>query len=236
MTKTVKNIIMVFTLLAAIFLIVFCIELILVNRSTENGEDPATIEGSAQEENGEEEYGYDDQEFPNGEEGYDNGEFDETFGMTDDVGFPMPMAGRRFEMPMDGTDLTLVAYADEDFFEYVAGDYSWYFVYTQGGSATLEISFELIPPEGMSVLAGRLLIGFLEGGESRVTGEEYIGNSLLRGHGARGEGEDGVTFEAWAHELSERLALRITVSFENEVQRAALHTILDSMTIEDIEI
>jgi len=233
MNKTVKNVVMVFTLLAAIFLIAFCIELILVNRDTDEEATPSgtIIQYDEQEVSPQD----DEQNGENGEENGYNGEIVEIARAADDINLPVPGYGSRFLIEMIGTDLTLVAYADEDFFEYFEEDYAMFFVYTQGGSAALEVSFELIPPEGMLHVAENMLIGFLDGGEPRVIGEGYIGNSSLRGFGAVGEREDGVSFEAWAHEVYGRLAVRIIISYENEAQRAALHAIIDSMEMEGLE-
>ena len=234
MTKTLKNAVMIFTLLAAIFLIFFCIELILVNRNTDDDGDSDTLLSQTQE-NGEDE---NEQNLTNEDLPYDeNGASHDIPAATDDIDIPMPVIGRRFEMPMDGTDLTLVAYPDLDFFDLIEGNYDWLFIYTLGGNASLEISFDFIQPlEGMSGLAERFLDGYLDGGESTVLGEGYIGNSELRGYAVIGQDEDDTTFEAWIHSLTGNpdagLAVVFVLQFENEAQRAALHTIIDNMEME----
>lgn len=244
MTKTVKNAVLVFTLLAAIFLVAFCIELIVVNRNTDNDDESVVSAGQTHEDGGEVDLQDYERGSANGDES-DNGEFDDISGATMTVtvyleGFdvPLPGYGPRFVMPMAGTDLTLVAYPDPDFFELFEGDYDWRFTYTRGGTASLEISFDFIQPlEGMAGLAERFLDGYLDGGESIVLGEGYIGNSSLRGYAVTGEREDNVTYEAWIHSLTGNpdagMAVVFVMHFENEVQRAALHTIIDSMEMED---
>ena len=234
MTKTIKNAVMVFTLLAAIFLIFFCIELILVNRTTDD--DDTTASASQTQDDGDD---GDNEDTQNVDQ-----QSDDTNGNGDvsdlaDIYFPMPGEGTRFEMPMDGTDLTLVAYPDLDFFNLVDGEHEWLFVYPLGGTAALEISFDFIPPlVGISGLAENFLDIYVDGAQTRVRGEGYIGNSPLRGYAVIGEREDGMEFEAWIYSLESPdagLAVTFIMQSENETQRVALRTIIDSMVMEGLE-
>ncbi|MCL2391567.1 MAG: hypothetical protein FWC66_03025 [Oscillospiraceae bacterium] len=234
MTRTVKNIVMVFTLIAAIFLVIFCVELIIVNReTTENGSEP-TVSADTPDENGEdgmsEENGY----FDSLEDWYLNG-FGEEDGEFGEIIIPAPRGETRFEMPTLLDDLTLIAYADEGFFNFFEGEYNWLFAYASEGEASLQISFDLITHEGIRALAGRVLLRHLDdGGQSRVLGERNVGASDIRGYAVISEAEDR-TIEAWVHSLTgsptEAIAVVFLITYENEDQREALFEILDTLEI-----
>jgi hypothetical protein len=241
MNKTVKNIVMVFTLLCVLFLIVFCVELILVNREAAQNDTGAAISASEPSQPDENEEG----EEPANGNGEDNGNGGDSNGDNGDANggetivIPVPQDGTRFELPMLGEDQTLIVYADESLFRYSEGEADWLFTYLGEGTASLEIAFDFItPPGGMERLAGVFLDGYLDGGESTVLGEQEIGESELRGHAITGEQADGdLTFEAWIHSLTGSMdvgtAVVFVMKYENEGQRAALYTIIDSMEMVD---
>jgi len=234
MTKTLKNILMLFTLICAIFLVVFCVELILVNRdndatvgsaisdarTTENDETDTELSEDDPENNGEEDFGWE--------------QFNETIVPREQVTLS---TGQRFALPMLEEQQTLIIFVDEYNFNYFEEEIGWWFEYTGEGNASLEITFDLIsPPGGINVLAERVLYGYLDGGNSTVLGERRIGESELRGVHAVGENE-GITHEAWVHSITgsndEGLALVFIISYQNDEQRAALNEILDTMTMTD---
>jgi len=233
MTKTVKNIVMVVTLLCTIFLIIFCVELVLLNRDNDDDGTALVVSGDPAEENGENGDGSNLEEELSGNEspnnGGENGTADEV------IIIPPPRDGTRFEFPMLGVDSTLAFYADETLFEFWEGEFDWLFVYAGGGRASLEIAFDFItPPGGISDLAGRFLYGYLDGGDSRVIGEGTIGNSDIIGYAVTGEHEeDGLIYEAWIHSLTgnpnEGLAVVFVMNYEVESQRAALLQIIDTL-------
>ena len=148
MNKTVKNIVMVFTLVTAIFLIVFCVELILVNRENErdSADASAAASGGDSEENGENGEPDDQEPYDNGADtnGTENGDEGEQNGEE------TPDASR-FELPMllEEEAMTLIIYADEAIFDFEVGDRDdWFFTYTGDGQASLRISFDFISPAG----------------------------------------------------------------------------------------
>jgi len=233
MTRTVKNIVMAFTLLCAIFLVIFVVELILVNRDT--GEDyngSAIFNGQAVTngaENGEEPNGPDELGEP------------AAIGLGDEL-IIIPGEGTRFEIEMLDTGLTLVLYVDEGVFDFRPEDGEveryWWFYYRADDSITdrvaLEVAIDFItPPDGIDGLASRFLDGYLEGADSIVRGERDIRNSSLRGVEVAGEREDGRIYEAWIHRLVERsaheLAVVFVIRYDTDEQRDALYSILDTL-------
>ncbi|MCL2227962.1 MAG: hypothetical protein FWB97_10140 [Oscillospiraceae bacterium] len=232
MTKTVKNIVMAFTLVATIFLVVFCVELFLVNREAGDSGAEATVSTEPPYEDGEngEPYDENDQEPQEGEPPHENGDEDE---VPDPEGPEYPLEATRLELPMLAPELTLVVYVDESLFHVETGDFYWAFEYEGGGEASLRISFDFITPPGIRSLAERFLYGHLDGGDSLVLGERFIGDSALRGFAVVGDHEDGRTYEAWIHSLTgdqdTGMAVVFVANFQNEEQQSAIHTILSSM-------
>jgi len=235
MTKSVKNVVLVFTILCAFFLVFFSVELYMLNRSDDDERTGAAVSGGRQDddtENGSDpdsdENDPSEDEEPPGDEG-ENGDSQEQDGPEGSPG------GSRYELPMILEGLTLVLYADEEHFEHVHNEDADVFTYLDGGEASLFISYDFItPPGGINGLAGRFLQGYLDGGDSTVLGARQIGGSELRGVMVRGE-KNGETYEAWIHSLTgsttDGLAVVFVINFESEEQRDALYSILDTMVM-----
>jgi len=237
MTKTLKNIVLIFTLVCAIFLIVFSIELMVINRNNDDSGTYETISGDAlngNDENGEEPPG-------NGEALDDSPPPDAIIPENDDEVIIIPLTdGRKYELTMLMDGYTLVLYADESLFEFAETQREWIFTYVGDGAAELKIAQDYISPTdgGMRGLARRLLTRYLDGGDSLPMGDRLIGASSLMGYAVSGEHEDGRTFEAWIHHLEERdrgMAVVFIIYYETESQKDALFEILDTieMVIEE---
>jgi len=236
MTRTVKNVVMAFTLLCAIFLVVFVVELISANRDASENDNGAAIYNRSAVTNG-------------AEEGAGPGDTNETGPGTDGnvdnggggVVIPVqPGESTMFTLPLADTGFTLIAYADEGIFDFVMPrELSWWFYYRADNSPyddriAMEVEIVLIvPPYGISGLAEIFLEGYLDGEASRVIGERYIRNSPLRGVEVTGEREDGRVYEAWIHRLTEGrhhdLAVVFIIRYETEEQRDAFYAILDTL-------
>jgi len=244
MSNTVKNAVLIFTLVCAIFLVVFVFELIMVNRDRDAGDNgPGPAVASEQTEPGYE--NGDAIVIGNGEEqGDENGEDEngDENGGNDAITIPVPSEGVQFRLPMPAEDreITMVIYADEELFEFSEGEMDWLFALREGDGASLEIASEMItPPHGLSGRAEVLLRGYLGGGESTVMGEAPIGESGLTGYAVAGESVYGVYYEAWLYSFSENpdvgLAVALIINYRTDEERALLFGLLDSIEMESDE-
>jgi hypothetical protein len=221
-------------MLCAIVVVIFSVELFIINRENEeNGEPGMSTTGRPPAENGNE----------NGDQGETDPDPSEDQGLSGAAdpgstpnqqnGERLPPTGRRHELPMLLDEMTLILYADEETFEFREDDYDWWFIYRGDGNASLEISFDYItPPGGMDVLVGHFLDPYLDGGESVIGGEGPIRNSSVRGFFVYGD-NNGESYEAWIHSLTgsltEGLAVVFIINYQNDSQRIALHRVLDSL-------
>jgi len=235
LNKTLKNIILAFTVVCGLFLIVFSIELILLNRASgDEGADPPFTE-DAPEGGGEDgtEVGADGPG-PTGGEGADaaagqGGEEERP------VGRPPTPDGVRYEQPV-AEDKLLVFYTDRELFEltdFEIQDTLYVFSYKGGGSAALQIDSIFIWAGAEGYESDYLHNDF--GAEvSEVHDEDYVGRSQLRGVLVTGA-NDGLYYEAWIHRFMSfdggEFALAFVLSYENSAQRNALYDILDTLDI-----
>ena len=152
MGKTVKNLIMAFTLICAIMLVFLVIELILLNRDPDAGDAPGSTVSGGQPAG--------DRDTPptsgaappdtsppaNNQPAVGTDSQPET---NPQGGAPSQATGRRHELLM-AEKIKLVLHADEGLFEYSQDENGWWFHYKGGGSASLEIGFDFMPPQGIS--------------------------------------------------------------------------------------
>ena len=239
MSKTIKNIVLVFTLICAVALVVFCVELFLINRDdaepavpdqgaaapnggpgeTQNGNGPA-LNGGGSQQNGEE----------NGEQ-ISSGPPDNP-GRQDNP--QQPSEGEQYNLPISNVSrVDLVLFADEELFDYEEFEgFSWQFTYSGDDSAALEIAFAFIRPQDEEGYISAFLYNYLDGGESTAPVERNVGNSLIEGMFITGINA-GTTYEAWIRSLSdmgeENMLLVFVVKYQNEAQKLAIYNILDSM-------
>jgi len=228
MSNITKNLLLALTLVCVIALIVFCIQLIVINRGAEPRDQGAIISGGAQQE---------DEDADPADEDQDNGE-DGDGSMFGDDGFdPDQMLQRP---PAQGTrhallvaeDSRLIIYADEELFDFEEGDLDWWFIYLGGGVATLEIAFTQISPQGAAEHAETFLNNYSGSDLSEFTGEDSIQGSPLRGyHVSTWAGDE--MYEAWIHLLQDSdLALVFVINYENDQQRDALYDLLSTLDME----
>lgn len=223
MNSTIKKIIVIFTILCALFLVVFSVELILINRNQEEGDSGPAISGGAQPEDGEngEEPGTTGGDQPGAAAG--NGTSAPAGGTP-----PVPAGTRHDRMMPD--DMELVFYVEEGQFEHTMSeqeDVIDYFSYRGAGAAGLEIRFVFMP-HGVSAFANTFLE--IDYGAQEITtgGEETIRRSRLRGYFASGT-RDGTTYEAWIYTGFEDMGLAFIINYEDQAQRNALNVILDTL-------
>ena len=239
MNKTVKNIVIIFTLVSIVAVTVFSVELVLLNRDaggSENGLEPLenagisvidiqpSLEPAVLEDPG---LGDDNGQHENSEQLEDPADPDET----EDL--PPLSPPIRHTMPMEIDERELIVYANEELFDVSAGESYLLFTFTGSGNASLEIAFDFItPPGGMEQLSLRFLTDYLDGGESTVVGYGGIRDSELNGVLVTGE-KNGTTYEAWIHSLTgsntDGMALVFVIDYQNDTQRDALYTVLDTV-------
>jgi len=228
MNKILKNIIMIFTLLCVIFVIVFCVELFLLNRDSEDTSKPALSNNDAE----------DSSDDPLGED--DPFGFDDLFSDPGDSG---NLTGPGAAPPINATrqsfllsqDAELIFYVDMELFGIEELGSGWYFPYLADGNAGLEVNFTFIQPQaGIAALADNFLYNYLDGEETIIQGEQAIGRSPVRGVFVTGENA-GETYSAWLRSLSdfgsETLALVVRINYETDAQRDIIYSILDTMYI-----
>jgi len=227
MSKTIKKIIVVFTILCAMLLIVFSIELILINRDSESGGTEPSAQGSPPPGSGGDNDGAKAPDPGTPETANGNGDAAHSGGAQ-----PPPPLGTRHERLMPG-DSELVFYVQDELFEHTAEEQEAIydiFTFRDGGTAALEIRFVFMP-QGVSVYASSYLEVDFDVAESTVYGEEPISRSPLRGFLITGT-KAGTTYESWIYTFSDPELVNLGISFiiyyQNEAQRSALYTILDT--------
>jgi hypothetical protein len=227
MSNISKNLLLALTLLCVIVLIIFCVELFLINRGTEpGGQSPAAAVDPPTEENEPDPTTED----PPGGDVNGNGNQGGTGDNGPGDGAPRPPPqGERHELPIT-EDMKLVVYAREELFDYAENELDWWFIYT-GGIATLEISFAVISPHGVAADAETFLNNYTGGDDSVFGGEEQIKGSSLRGYYVSAN-VDGEIYEAWIHSLpNSDFALIFVINFENDQQKEALYEVLGTIDI-----
>jgi len=218
MSNISKNLLLGLTLVCVIVLIVFCIQLIVLNRGVDPADSGSVISSGSQ-----------DNEDPEGDgEEESNGEDPNGIGGTTQV-TPRPMPqGTRREL-MVTMESVLVVYSRDELFDFEHREIDWWFTYTGGGNAKLEISYVMITPIGVAAHAETFLNNYTGGTEAEFTGEESIVGSELRGYHVTAL-SGGLRYEAWIHTLFDSdLALVFVISYENDQQRDALYEILSTL-------
>jgi len=231
-------VIIIFTLVCAGALIVFCVELVALNMDSDKGgaqkqqspESPPTGDLDEKE----------DQQAPDSESTGDTE-------LPDDTAPPasgsqsgeqsQPPVVKQHELPMHDDAHRLILSASEGLFDHFEVEDGWEFIYKADAEVKLQIVSDLItPPGGLSALVETLLRPYLNGGDSMVAGERQIANSSVRGIYVYGD-NNGESYEAWVFELvvedNNGKAVDFIINYRNEEQKEALYTILDTLEMID---
>jgi len=217
MNNITKNLLLALTLVCVLVLVVFCIQLIVLNRGVDPRDPGATISG------GNEQNGAD---ADNEDEDADDGDEDEDTGPDLNTPRPPPQ-GRRHSLLVTGNS-RLIIHAREDLFEYEERDYDWWFYYI-GGGAALEVTFTSVSAQGISAHAVAVLNTYTGGTDADFSGEEIISGSEIKGYHVSAR-QDNVMYEAWIHTLIDSdLSLLFVIYYENDTQRDALYEVLSTM-------
>ena len=235
MSPLLKNGIMIFTLLCAILVVVFCVELFLLNRDTDSSPPPVVADNDPDEapggDNLDETFPWLDDDFNLGDSATGgNGEGDPT-----DSAVTPPQGTTRQSFFIFPGVAELVFYVDMELFERSDLGDGIYFSHMSDGNAGLEITFAFVHPQGgISDLAENFLYNYLDGEDANVQGTRTIGSSQVTGIFVTGENR-GETFSAWLRSLSDfdsdSLALVVVINYQTNSQRDAIYSILDTMYI-----
>ena len=121
-------------------------------------------------------------------------------------------------------------YVDEELFEQDDEmEAAIKFTYSDGENASLLIHFESLP-QGADIRAQSFLDGYLDGNESHIGGLSQIKRSPLSGVFVTGV-NDGETFEAWIHVVSDDIGMAFVIRYRNNEQKNALYALLDTLNI-----
>ena len=241
MSKTGKNLLIAFTLVCMIVLIIFTVELLILNKDN-NGDSNGISNGGSN--GGSENESSMSESVPSEADNSadisllspsDNEPSSE---ITDNQpsDSALPNAGTRYSLMITSSDLPnnlLVWYVDEELFECTDNDPDQVFSYLGEGTASLEIRVVYIP-QGAETYAESYLNRYLDGNESYVSGIGQIRQSLIDGVFVSGV-NDGETFEAWIHSIPDDpnyMGVAFVIRYSNNDQRNALYTILDTLDLE----
>ena len=224
MSKGVKNLILGFTLVSVIILVVFIVELIMVNRNAGDnaeGRPAATESAPAETEKSSDSASLsatDDNPAPEEKE-------EERLSSAS----PRAPTGKQCKLEYSVSE-SLILYYDEDLFKHNSElEMADEFTYLDGGTASLMILFKALPM-GADKTAESILDGYLDGNEANVGGEGQIRNSSLRGEYVIGV-NNGETFEAWVHPVSDYIGRVFLVRYSDNEQKNALYAILDTLEL-----
>jgi len=213
-----KNLLLGLTVVCIIAVIVFCIQLIVINSGVDRPQ-PGTISGSPGQN------GDDGDEQPDGDEGNNDSN-------PGPITTPRPIPqGTRHEIAI-ADNSRLIVYARAESFDYEAGDLKWLFNYTGGGTAGLEIAFTMLTSAHSADTHTEAFLNRYTGGTgAEFTQEELIHGSTIYGYHASARVEN-VTYEAWIHNLVDSdIALAFVIKYENDQQKEALYEVLSSLDL-----
>ena len=222
MSNISKNLLLGLTFVCVIVLIVFCIQLIVLNRGVTPPEQGSVISGGSQNAGEEAE--------PEDTDGEDE------ISAVDAPATPRPPPqGTRRQIRVSQSNM-LIVYSQDELFDFEERDFDWWFLYTGGGLATLEIKHTMISPQGIEAHALDFLNQYTGGTEAVYNGEASIGGSDLRGHHVTAR-HGNETYEAWIHILLDSdLALAFLICYENDQQKNALYEVLGTLIMEAVQL
>jgi len=142
-----------------------------------------------------------------------------------------PPQGQKNEVLID-TDKILVLYTRPELFTQIRNEFDWLFQYTGGGIAGLEISFTFISPQNVMAEAEAFLNRHTNGTGADYKGDLFVPDTQVRAYHVTTT-EGGVTYEAWLHQMpGSDLALVFLINYSNNEQRDALYEVLGTISFE----
>jgi len=224
MNNLLKNSLLALTFICIVVLIVFCIQLIVINSGVEPVSPGGVFIGESAQD-GDSTDDYDDEEAD-----YDDTQPDDNEPF--DPWRPQQI-GERHEILITENS-RLIAYADENLFEFAEDGFEWTFNYIAGGAAALEIGYVLVTIHGIEASAIEFLNEYSGSQGSMFTGEMTIPGTTLTGYHVSTH-HLGRTYEAWIQNLLDSdVSLVFILTYENATQRDALYQVLGSIHIEAV--
>jgi len=229
MSRVVKNVVVVFTVLCVIVLSIFCVELYVQNRGPGNGRgEGESMSGSS---SGGTENDPDVSQLDPDKDPSDGAGKPSDTGRESGTPQPSPL-GRRYEIGMPD-EMTLVLYVDDELFEHIEMDLRDMYEFKGTGTASLQIVLEFLSA-GADALAIDYLDGYVGRGRTSVGEEGQIRHSSLDGIFMSGE-KDGEIYEAWIHSFStggnENWGVAFVLHYRDNIQKNALYEILDTLSM-----
>jgi len=222
-----KKLFLALSLVCVIGIIVFLIQLIVINSGVEPRQPNSNISGGSS--SGQENAGSGTGESP-GNSG--EGSNTEGNGASQPTIRPPPQ-GQRNEIMVD-TNTMLVLYARTELFSLVRNDFDWVFQYTAGGIAGLNISFTFISPQNAATEAETFLNRHTNGTGADYKGDLYVLDTSVRAYHVT-TADAGVTYEAWLHQMpGSDLALALVINYSNTEQRDALYEVLGTISLDTV--
>lgn len=242
MSNLSKNLLLALTLVCVIALVVFFIQLIVINAGVEP-DVPPFIVSNVQDEDNEYDSGYPENAALDDNVSLDNNEPNDTdLAITtppyDSPADPPDEPEPELEPPPPGTrhnlvvaeNSTLAIYARDDLFFFSEGAFNWGFVYTGDGAASFEISLLIPAEQGLDMNLARFLYSYADGLPVELTDETNIRSSALSGYHSRTQPGEAVSYEAWIHDLEgSEFALVFVISYTSDSERDLLYAMIDSM-------
>jgi len=218
MANISKKLFLALSLACVIAIVVFLIQLIVINSGVEPRQPNANISGENPPNR--------DNENPGSTENPGNNESPSPSPTT-----RPPPQGQRNEVIVDAEKI-LVLYTRPELFTQIRNDFDWLFQYTGGGIAGLELSFAFISPQNVMADAEAFLNRKTSGTGADYKGDLLILDTQIRGYHVTAI-EGGVTYEAWLHQMQgSDLALVFYIYYSNIEQRDALYEVLNTISFE----
>lgn len=235
MSRAVKNLLVFFTLVCIIAVIVFAVELMLLNR---DGADDSTAANTPPPGSmGAEDAGASpptQTETPRGTESNPPGD-----PLSQDGESPTPSHSPDDDFyTLEMTDsVSLTIYVNDEMFDYLELDIAYLFTYKGGGTASLEILLDYLP-QGAAHRAVGFLDNYTGGAEASIEDERNVGQSSVSGAFVTAiSGE--TTYAAWICDIpgeADAYGITLIIHYEDENQKVALYEILDTIEIVPAEI
>jgi len=238
MSKTVKNLLIILTLVCIIVFAVFCIELVMLNRGGDKEDDAtggssiSTSSPTGTASQGSDLAGNSSPQ-PQINAAPPSGAANESPGET-----PIDRTGKRYEWMYSSTEM-LTFYVNDELFEHTQMDEGEIFTYLDDENASLEVCLRGLPL-GVEACANEILSGYLDDSEAFISGSGPIRRSELTGLFGSGV-NNGETFELWIHTMPDDdndafndLGIAFVIRYKNNDQKNALYGILDTLQLEEI--
>ena len=235
MSKTVKKLIAFFTLLCVVVLMVFCVELLLLNKNSGDGTGAASSQTGKPGGTHTGAPSTPPTDTPPQSETPPIGGGPDTSATspgTDEPPNTAPSAPNKEQHQIRlADDIALSVSINPNKFDYEQQDMGDIFIYKGGGSATLEIVLDYLP-FGAAERAKGFLDMYTDKAQAIIEEEKQVGQSKLIGtHVLAMKGE--ITYEAWICDIpaDDNTAFDLIIQYRELSQKEAIYDILGTMEL-----